>query len=241
MKRFFSWGIPGLAAVVAVALLMQPTDAQPNILGDLLSSPESGASTPILIGSQDAPVTIEEYASLSCPHCAKFHNEVLPELMEPYIKTGKVNVVWYSYVRNEPDLKGTMLLNCIEGNDRKATFVKVLFDMQDRWAFEEDFVGALGGIARAGGVSQEEFDRCMADTELEIAALGARKVLSESGKVASTPTFYVAGEQVVGARPAQAFIKMIDDRLASRHPAVRFKEPEAQAPADAQRRPVNAQ
>lgn len=164
----------------------------------------------LTLGDANAPVVIEEYASLSCSHCAHFEKEVLPGIKKELIDTGKARFVMVSYLRNGPDLKGSMLLSCLKDNDRRWNFAKVLFSMQDKWAFDENFEENLGKIAQVGGVSKDEFDTCMKDDALEAQLLKQREAIDKLREIKGTPSFFVNGKPLEGApNKVESFVKAV--------------------------------
>ncbi len=165
-----------------------------------------------VIGEDDAPVTIIEYASMSCPHCATFHLDVLPDLKERYISEGNAKLVMRHFPLNEPALRAAMLTRCVP-KDKYYTFLKVLFKTQDKWAFDADFKEQLSGIAKVGGMSQEEFDACMDNSELETTLLQERLEAMQALNIQSTPTFFVNGEKLQGSGDVEIFAKAIDPLL----------------------------
>ena len=112
---------------------------------------------------------------------------------------------------NEPALRASMLVECVPA-DKALTFIKVLFEMQDKWAFSSDFLASLKTIANVGGVTPEDFDACMARKDVEDAIVNTRKEASEKFGVESTPTFFV-GDQKVVAPTLNEFSKLIDPLL----------------------------
>lgn len=167
-------------------------------------------------GSKDAPITIIEYASLSCSHCAQFHTTVYPTVKENYIDTGKALYILRPFPLNEPALRGTMLLDCVgedEGAERYYTFAKVLFEAQSKWAFDQQFLSSLKTFAKVGGVSEEAFDACMADSAREIKLLKAKLDTSENLKVPHTPYFFINGEGYAGDPTVEAMTAHLDGLL----------------------------
>ncbi len=146
----------------------------------------------VVMGKTEAPVTIIEYASLSCTHCAHFHKEELPKLEEKYLKTGKAKLVLRQFPLNEPALKGAILLRCVD-KTQYYNFNKVLFGMQEKWAFAPDFYNALQTIASVGGVNADMFDACMKNMENEKAVLLSRKQAEEELGIQGTPSFFING------------------------------------------------
>lgn len=150
-----------------------------------------------VLGSPDAPVTIIEYASMSCPHCAAFHTEGLPWLKENYIDTGKVRLVFRDFPHNEMALLGAVVAHCA-GPDRYFAFVDTIFKNQKKWAFGDDPVGTLAKLARARGMGKETFDACLADEAIQEKILQTRLDAHETYKISSIPSFIINGELLTG-------------------------------------------
>ena len=170
-----------------------------------------GAPTiePVIYGKPDAPLIIEEFASFTCPHCAHFHRDTLPELEKAFLDKGIAQLQMYSYARNEQDLRASQLAYCVEGNEARKRFIKAIFQAQEQWAFSNDFVGNLRVMAQVGGVSNEQFDACMADKELEEKILRNRDYASGLG-INSTPFFVIGKEEIKGARDLETFKAAIE-------------------------------
>ncbi len=166
-----------------------------------------------ILGDENAPVTMVEYASLSCPHCASFHNDTLPALKEKYVDSGKMRILMRNFPTNEPALRGSMLSLCVE-RDKYHTFLKVLYRMQQKWAMSLDFKESLKTIARVGGVSGEEFDACMANEAIEKEALEIRRTAGDNLDIQATPTMFVNGEKFKGNGSVESFSELIDKHLA---------------------------
>lgn len=157
----------------------------------LTSAPLSGD---FVLGDRKAPVKIIEYASLSCPHCAAFHQDVFPMLKKNYIDTGKALYILRQYPLNEPALKGAELVDCVgedSGDERYYTFVGALFSSQNKWAYDQNFLSSLETFAKVGGVSKDRFEKCTADPDRELKILKSRKEASEALKVDHTPYFFI--------------------------------------------------
>lgn len=158
-------------------------------------APLDEALSPKVMGDPEAPVTLTEFASLSCPHCANFHNNFLPEIKESLIDTGKVRLVYQDFPLDGLALAGSMLARCA-GNDRYFGFIEVLFRSQETWTQSSDPREALMGVARLGGMSSADFDACLADQDLLKGVQDARSEASEEHGIRSTPTFMVDGEKL---------------------------------------------
>ncbi len=160
------------------------------------------------IGAADAPVTMIEYASLTCPHCARFHQETLPRLKEAYIDTGKVKLIYRDFPFDELGLRAAIMARCAAPS-RFFGLIEVLFRGQDRWSRAKDPVTALRRIGRMAGISTERFDACMADRKIGDAILGVRLEAAREQEVTSTPTFFINGRKVSGNQPYEVFDEII--------------------------------
>lgn len=164
------------------------------------------------MGRADAPVTIIEHSSLGCPHCAAFHRETLPAIKERYIDTGKVRLIFRDFPFGVPALAATMLARCAP-QDRYFAFIEVLFKSQPSWAQAEDPLGALMQVARMGGLSKDDFDACIGNQDLLEAIQQRKRQAHEERDVESTPTFFINGEKLEGARPFKDFEDIIEKHL----------------------------
>ena len=164
------------------------------------------------IGDPAAPVTIIEYSSLTCPHCAAFHAKILPELKQRYIDTGKVRLVLRDFPLDATALKAAIVAHCA-GPERQPQFVEVFFAQQQNWARAADPVQALKQLAKLGGLGEAQIDACLADKELENAILQARLDGEQKYNINSTPSFIIDGKTVAGEQSVDAFAAMIDPLL----------------------------
>ena len=130
----------------------------------------------IIVGKADAPNTIVEYASMTCPHCAEFQTEVLPQLKTKYIDTGKARYMLREFPLDNLAAAAFMLARCA-GDDRYYPMVDALFETQETWAAPGgDAKEKLLQIARQAGISKEQFDQCLADKELFGKIVQTRKI-----------------------------------------------------------------
>lgn len=164
------------------------------------------------LGDPNAPVTIVEYASMTCTHCAHFDKETFPKLKEAYIDTGKVYFVFREFPLDPVATAAFMLARCVP-ESQYFTFVDAMFKNQDLWAFTNDRVGGLTKMAKQAGLSQEKFDQCLTNQELMDGVESVKKRGAEDFGVNSTPTFFINGEVVRGALPFEQFKEKIDALL----------------------------
>ncbi len=152
----------------------------------------------LVYGPNDAKVTIIEYASTTCSHCARFHNDILPELKAKYIDTGKVRFIFRNFVLNPLDTAASMLSYCGPSPQRGA-FVDFLFRQQEKWAFTSSPLDSLMAAARQTGFTQESFNACLQRKDLYDALIASKDKAADGFKVNSTPTLIINGQVHRGA------------------------------------------
>ena len=146
-----------------------------------------------VLGNPEAPITIIEYASLTCPHCAEFDKTVLPQLKTAYIDTGKAKLVYRDFPLDGVALKASMIARCLP-SDRYFPFIDALFKQQSSWAYGGDPKTGLQRMARLAGMSQDTFDKCFDDKSLEDQVLQERLEGSRQFDIQGTPTLIVNGK-----------------------------------------------
>jgi protein-disulfide isomerase len=150
----------------------------------------------LVLGKADASVTIYEYASMTCSHCANFHNTVLPKLKEKYIDTGKVKLVLREFPLDNLAAAASMLARCA-GEGKSYELISALFAKQDTWAFVQgNPVPALFKIAGEHGFTKETFDKCLTDQKLLDGITSTRDRANKVLGVRSTPTFFINGKKL---------------------------------------------
>jgi protein-disulfide isomerase len=165
-----------------------------------------------VLGDPKAPIVIYEFASLTCPHCAAFEAETLPKLKTEWIDTGKAKLILRDYPLDQSALLAAMVARCAPP-DRFYAFIDTLFQSQQSW--EQSPKASLARIAKVGGMSQAEFDQCIADQKLSDSIIAARLKAQQSYGVASTPTFFINGKKVVGELPYDEFVKNLNGSAAN--------------------------
>lgn len=161
------------------------------------------------IGNPNAPIKVIEYASLTCSHCAHFHNDILPELKTKFIDTGKVYLEFREFPLNDPALKATIAARCLP-EDKYEGFVGLLFKTQDQWAGGLDYMQALRQNAKLAGLSDATFDACQNSAEIKTAIAANMQEAQDKWKLASTPTFIIndGAEIISGAQPVAEFERL---------------------------------
>jgi len=168
-----------------------------------------------VLGKADAPVTIQAFESLTCPHCAAFEKETMPEIKKEYIDTGKVKLVYNDYPLDGRALLASMVARCT-GNGRFFGMVAILFSTQETWAHAktpEEFLGALNKIARQGGLTDDEFTACTKNQDLFNGIRERQATADKKFGIDSTPTFLIGDKRIVGSQPFAEFKKIIDPML----------------------------
>ncbi len=139
------------------------------------------------IGRRDAPVVFQDFSSLSCPHCATFHNEILPQIKENFIKTGDVRMVFEVMPLNPTALMGEQLARCLPKRDFYQT-ITLLYANQDIWAFTNNPRSALTNLVKLAGIPKEKVDQCLDNRELELALSEKARENTMKYNIRSTPS-----------------------------------------------------
>ena len=191
-----------------------------------------------ILGNKNAPITIFEYASLSCPHCAAFATDTLPKLKKDWIETGKVKLVYRDFPLDQPAVLAATVARCFP-DDQYFPFIETLFQNQSEWVdhSEAGTKAALARIARLGGMSQAQFNACVANQKNSDAVLNSRLVAQNQYGIDSTPTFFVNGTKVVGDLPYSDFVKYLNSKSGEAAPG---KAGPAQAANDTHRGAIAA-
>ncbi|MEO0619149.1 MAG: DsbA family protein [Pseudomonadota bacterium] len=203
------------AAGVATLTMPSPAAAQEVNLGsqvDLDDFMKTGDLPENSVGKDDAPVTIVEYASMTCPHCARFHNNVLGPIKEKYIDTGKVRFIMREFPLDQLATAAFMLARCA-GSEKHYAFSNVLYKQQEKWAFSGgNPVPPLRELAKQAGITREQFDTCLKDQKMVEGILDVRKRGQDFG-VRATPTLFINGRKYNGNLSVSGVSAAIDSLL----------------------------
>lgn len=178
--------------------------AKPSALGDMA------------LGSKDASVTIVEYASMTCPHCAAFTHDVFPQLKKEYIDTGKVRFVFREFPLDQVALAASALARCVAKDDAPKYFavIDILFKQQNDLV--SDALGTINRVGKQAGFSEQMIKDCVQnDPTIQKGILDSREFAYKTLKVNSTPFFFVNGTPVRGETSFDAFEKLIKPLLKS--------------------------
>jgi protein-disulfide isomerase len=162
----------------------------------------------LVLGKADAPVTIIEYASMTCPHCANFHKTTYPALKSKFIDTGKVKFIFREFPLDELAVAASMLARCA-GGEKAIAMIDVLFASQDKWAVR-DPVPVLRQISKQAGFTEKTFDDCLKDQTLYNNIMAMRERGTKEYKVESTPTLFVNGKMLKGGATIEELEKAIE-------------------------------
>ena len=203
-----SAGLVALSAAAQFGLappaLAQRKKSVDSVPVDELMKP--GPLPELAFGNTDAPITVVEYASMTCGHCAHFHNTVWPKLKEKYVDTGKVRFYMREFPLDNLAAAASMLARCA-GDGKAYPMITVLFAKQDDWAFVRNPVPELFKFAKQAGFTQESFDKCLTDQKLLDDITAVRSRASDTFGVGATPTFFINGKKMTTAPTLEEFDK----------------------------------
>jgi protein-disulfide isomerase len=207
------WTVLGVVVVIAAAVAAYVTyggSSRTEAEAPAAATSSQAASTPAatqtaqagtpleirpddhVLGKADAPVTIIEYGSFTCPHCAHFNNETLPRIESEFVEKGQVRLVFREFLRNQVDIAASLLVRCAP-QESYFKLVDVLFRSQDSWAFGDKPIDALKQIGRTAGLDPAKLDQCLADQALQQKLIAQTQEAIDQLKVEGTPTFFVNG------------------------------------------------
>lgn len=205
--------LTGLAALAGLSPLRLISQAMAQSAAEV-AKPQSLPD--MALGSANAAVTITEYASMTCPHCAAFNRDVFPKLKAEYIDTGKVRYIFREFPLDIKAAAGSMLTRCIAKDDAEKYFTvtDMLFRSQNDWVVKNT-TETLTRIGKQAGLSQQQVEACLKDQALLDKIAADQKYASEVLKVDSTPTFFINGDKVKGETSLEEFEKKINPLLKS--------------------------
>lgn len=165
-----------------------------------------------VLGKADAPVTIYEYSSLTCPHCAAFHKETLPKIKEAYIDTGKVKLVMRDFPLDQVALGGALMARCAP-EPMYFRLLEVLFANQQTWARANNPLDGMKQYGRLSGMSDDTLNACFKNETLFKQIQDVQAAAQQTFQIQSTPSFVIDGQLYAGSRDFAAFSKIIDGLL----------------------------
>lgn len=163
------------------------------------------------VGDPGAPVTMIEYASLTCPHCASFHTDTYQAFKERYIDTGKVRLVYRDFPLDGYALRAAMMARCTDER-RYFPLIQLLYERQETWSRARDPLSEIAKVGKLAGINQAAFDACLASEDLLDGLLRVRETAAAMG-VRSTPTFVIGDKIYPGSRSIEEFAEILDPLL----------------------------
>ena len=172
------------------------------------------AVEPMVLGAEDAPVTMVEYASYTCPHCADFHEQVWPAIKRDYVDEGLVRFEYREVYFDRPGLWASMIARC-DGGERFFGITDLLYENQSEWRQGEpaQIADGLRRIGLSAGLTQEQLDACLTDGAMAQALVSAFEENAAADGITSTPSFVIDGEPHANMSEAD-FRALLDERLA---------------------------
>jgi protein-disulfide isomerase len=166
----------------------------------------------VSLGQDKAPVKIKIFSSLTCPHCASFHINVIPEIKKEYIKTGKVQLIFIDFPLDQAAFNASKLLHCLD-QKKQISFLDIVYDTQSNWANGsniEDIYNNLKKIAKNLGINSEQFDKCLIDEDISDKILNNRIEANQKYSISSTPTIVINEKKLEGSASFENIKKKIE-------------------------------
>lgn len=199
-----------LLGLVLPAIALAQGVAPANV--DMAALLKPGPLGDRVLGKADAPVTIVEYASLTCSHCAAFHTETMPMVKEKLIETGKVRFIFREFPFDSLATAASMLARCTS-EQRYFPLLDLFFKRQESWARSQKPLDELLGLARQAGFTQESFEACLKNQSVYEGINSVKQQAMDVYKVDSTPTFFVNGVKKSGNMSFEQVEKLIEPFL----------------------------
>jgi len=194
---YYLWSPAGTAAA-------QPAAGGEVAMADLLVPGPLGDQ---IQGQADAPVTIVEYASMTCPHCSHFHETTYPELKKKYIDTGKVRFIFREFPLDQLAAGAAMLARCA-GKDKYFPLIDAFFSQQKEWVVQKPLQPMLA-IAKQAGFTEQSFNECLANQQILDGLKETQNRAAQKFNVNSTPTFFINGKIFRGALTPEELDKQV--------------------------------
>jgi protein-disulfide isomerase len=179
-----------------------------------VAAQEASQVEEMTLGDPDAPVTVIEYASFTCPHCATFHEEGFEQLKADYVDAGKVRYVYREVYFDRPGIWAALVARC-GGEDRYFGIVDLIYERQDEWARAGEPAEIADNLRRLGlsaGLSEAELEACLSDGDKAQAMLAEFQRNADADGIESTPSFVIGGETYTN-RPYADLAAIIDEEL----------------------------
>lgn len=198
----------GALGLASALVLTVPEAARAEIASDKEATEEK------VVGDPNAKVTVIEYASLGCPHCANFHFDVYPKIKKEYVDTGKVKFIFRDFPLGTPSVAAAVIARCA-GSKRYFAMIDIFFKAQHQWSHAPNPLEALKKTARFGGMSSADVDACIANQALLNSIQERAQAAQLDYEINSTPSFVIEGRKIAGGLPYADFKKVLDEALAA--------------------------
>jgi protein-disulfide isomerase len=202
-------GLVALGGAVSGVLALPPQGAKADSAIQLAQATKIYDDDRFL-GESAAPITIVEFSSLTCPHCASFHKHTLPELKAAWFDSGKARMIYRHYPLDGLALRAAALADCFEGK-RFFGFLDLLFRTQENWARDNDPLGVLKKLAKQAGMGEEQSEACLTDEAKMDKIFEKVAHARDTYEIQSTPSFVVGGEKIAGSKTFEQFDKILRD------------------------------
>lgn len=218
-RREFCQSTAFVALATALGMSALPALTEPALAQAAVSETElmaSNALPDMALGDPKAPVTVIEYASMTCPHCATFTEKTFPDIKKKYVDTGKVRFIFREFPLDNLAAAVFMLARCnAETNsDKYFAFIDTMFRQQRTWAVEKPLEPLLT-ISKQAGFTQETFNACLSNQKVLDGIEAMRQRAVDKFKVQSTPSFFINGKLYTGALSVDEMSKIIDPLIKS--------------------------
>jgi len=155
----------------------------------------------VVLGSENAPVKIKVFSSLTCPHCASFHKNVVPDIVKEYIKTDKVQLIFIDFPLDQLAFNASKLLHCLK-KENQIIFLDTIYETQSEWTSGSNINSInnnLKKIVKNMGISSAQFDECLIDEDISDKILNGRIDASKKYSIESTPTIIINEKKLEGS------------------------------------------
>ena len=205
----------GKAANSGMTPISLNTDAPETTTAPATASSVASRVPDMILGQADAPVTVIEYASFTCPHCANFHATVWDQFKKNYIETGKVKFVYREVYFDKFGLWGAMVARC-GGPEKYFGVADILYDTQKDWLASGEAAGISDALRKVGlkaGMTTDAVNACLNDNDMAKAMVAVYQANATNDKVEGTPTFLINGESHGGEMSYDEFAALLDAKL----------------------------
>ncbi|MEC9022294.1 MAG: DsbA family protein [Pseudomonadota bacterium] len=186
-------------------------DPESSVSPDASFSEITIDKTDLIVGNENAPVTIIEYSSLTCPHCSDFHKKVLPVIKREFVDTNKVRLIYRDFPLDQWALRAAIIARCA-GPKRRYRFIQTFFLQQEQWTSGDPAAG-LVALAKLGGLTMSSLEKCLSDKQMIDSVIKERLAATKQFAIRSTPTIIVNGDLYSGGLEIEQLRSVIEEKL----------------------------